>query len=157
MKIRKVISRLGLAGLVVLGSISVGTNAPVSAIADGANPSSCGSPVTAYAKSISNTMGITVAFLELRYSSSCPGSPNRATWARIANSFGNTCVPADSWCSYARVVRNGVNRPNCFTPAGGSSCFTGAAADIGSTSAYAFGYGENNVTGGTGVTASLAY
>jgi hypothetical protein len=45
----------------------------------------------------------------------------------------------------------------CFMASGSGSCFTGAAADIGSSIAKATGNAEGTVFGGSATTASLSY
>lgn len=128
-----------------------------SAIGDGQSPSSCGSPVTSYSATARDFYGSIAGYVELRYSSACPGTPSKATWARVSNSNSVTCSPGIAGCGNATVVRNGSNVSTCFMASGAGSCFSGAAKDIGSSSAKATGNAEGTALGGSATTASLSY
>lgn len=148
----------------VLGTLSAATFSALlvvpgtaAAISDGQSPSTCGSPVTAYAATARDLYGNIAGFVDLRFSSACPGSPSRATWARVSNSNGITCSPGIQGCGSATVIRNGSNVSTCFMASGSGSCFTWAAADIGSSIAKATGNAEGTVFGGSATTASLSY
>lgn len=142
--------------LVSIGGL-IGTPAPVSAISDGQSPATCGSPTTARAQTARDYYGNIAGWIDLRFSSSCPGSPSRATWARATNSNGVTCIPAVQGCGTATVHRNGSSISTCYYASGSTSCYSGAARDVGSSSAYAEGWAEGTPLGGHAATASFSY
>ena len=145
-------------GIITAIACTAGLNATqASAISDGQSISLCTGVVTAYAETARNLFGQTAGWIDMRYSASCPGTPNRAVWARATNSYAVACVPGDVGCGYARIVRNGFGRPWCYMAAGATSCTTGAAVDIGSTTAYAEGFVEGAVLGGDATTNSLSF
>jgi len=150
---------LGIASVLCTVVLPLTLVAPgsASAIGDGQSPSTCGSPVTAYSATARDFYGNIAGYVELRYSSACPGTPSRATWARVSNSNSVTCSPGIAGCGNATVIRNGSNVSTCFMASGSGSCFSGAAKDVGSSSAKATGNAEGTSFGVTATTSSLSY
>jgi hypothetical protein len=150
---------LGLVlGMSTVGVVFAEGDVPTAvAISDGQSPSNCGSPVTAFAATARDAFGSIAGFVDLRFSTSCPGTPSRATWARVSNSNGITCAPSIQGCGSATVIRNNVGVSTCFMASGSGLCFTGAARDVGSSTARATDNAEGTALGGIATTASLSY
>jgi hypothetical protein len=119
---------------------------------DGTDPSATGcanSSSTVESKYGKTANGITIVFVELRYSSSC-----RTTWARVTTVGLPGCKPGVDFCGLAIVHRNSDGKQyTCEIPSGGIGCYTKQVNDANVTS-FAQGSADDGAYSATAKTSS---